>query len=126
MNQMLRCSLLSTNKNLTPAAFLKPAFTIIAIVFSIGFAVAQKPAHAGKAKTEMKLCGTMEGIAERMKTDPVLRARVEQNERDYQNWLNNPSSNNVANGGVTNSVAWPGYYSCSSTYSIAKPMDSYR
>ncbi|MES2848887.1 MAG: M43 family zinc metalloprotease [Bacteroidota bacterium] len=96
MTRLLRCSLFSTNKAFK-STFLKPALTIITIIFSAGLALAQKPAHTGKMKPEMKRCGTMEGIAEMMKTDPELRARVEQNERDYQNWLHNPNRNNIAN-----------------------------
>ena len=94
MNRMLHNFLLSRNKNLK-TLFLKPALTAIALAFCFGQAMAQKPKKAAaksKPASEMKRCGTMEGIQELMKTDPELKARVEQNERDFQTWFENQNN----------------------------------
>lgn len=98
MKRMLLNFLLSKNKNVK-SLFLKPALCLIAVVFCFGQVMAQKqkPVKASKNKpaSEMKRCGTMEGIERQMQTDPELRARVEQNERDFQEWLNNRNNPNA-------------------------------
>ena len=88
MNRMLHNFLLSKNKDLN-ALFLKPALTIIAVAFCFVQVIAQKPAASSKVKPVLKRCGTMEALDQQMQTDPELRARLEQNERDFQTWLAN-------------------------------------
>jgi len=96
MKRMLHNFLLSTNKNST-SFFLKPALCFMAAVLCFGHAEAQKKkkpsaVNSNRPASQMKRCGTMEGIELQMQTDPELRARVEQNERDFQNWLANGNS----------------------------------
>lgn len=89
---MLRIFLLSGDQNFNPFPH-KTITLLLVFAFSITHAFAQKPARvAPKTKADMKRCGTMEGLEERANLDPDFRAILERNERDYQNWLNNPSS----------------------------------
>ncbi len=109
MKRMLLNFLLSSNKNFKILA-LKPALTITALVFCFVQVSAQKAKPAAKTKnkpaSEMKRCGTMEGIEEMKRLDPQFRAMVEQNEREFQNWLTNPASGTA--GRPTSPAALPG------------------
>lgn len=93
MIRMLLNFLLFPNKNFKALA-LKPVLAVLIVACCFSQATAQKKKPAAKVKTqkEMKRCGTMEGLQQQMLVDPELKARVEQNERDFQNWLNNPNS----------------------------------
>lgn len=94
MNRMLPGFLLFPNKNFKTLV-LKPALTIAAVLFCLLQVSAQKTKPAAKIKnrpaSEMKRCGTMEGIEEMKRLDPQFRAMVEQNERDFQRWLTDPN-----------------------------------
>lgn len=65
--------------------FRNSLLTIIAAAFCFINTEAQK--HTTKTKPALKRCGTMEGLQKQMLTDPVLKARVDQNEREFQTWL---------------------------------------
>ncbi len=95
MKRMLRIFLLSKNKHIK-LQFLKPALTIIAIALCFGPVMAQKPVPAAKTKAPLQRCGTMEALQQQMQTDPELRARLEQNESEFQQWLINNGNNNQA------------------------------
>lgn len=72
---------------------VKTLFLITIAAFCFIHTQAQK--HTGKTKPELKRCGTMEGLEKQMLTDPELKARVEQNERDFEAWQQN-KNNGVA------------------------------
>lgn len=95
MKRMLLNFLLSPNKNF-PTLSSKLLLTVATLLCCFMQLSAQKTKQAAKNKykpsSDMKRCGTMEGIELQMQTDPELRARVEQNERDFQNWLANPNN----------------------------------
>ena len=95
MKRMLLNLLLFPNK-IFKTTTLKPALAIAAVVLCFVQVSAQKTKPSAKVKNptaaQMKRCGTMEGLELQMQTDPELRARVEQNERDFQEWLRNPNA----------------------------------
>jgi len=109
MKRMLRNCLLFPIKN-CKTLILKPALTFAALVFCFIQVSAQKPKPSAKTKnkpaSEMKRCGTMEGIEEMKRLDPEFRAMMEQNERDFQNWLANP--NNTSSQRPVSPAALPG------------------
>ncbi len=105
MKKMLLNFLLLRKRN-SGANFLTSSLTLLLVAAACMPVLAQKPSAAKPAAT-MKRCGTMEGIQQQMLIDPVLRARIEQGEIDYQNSLRDAANGQQNRPGTPTTLPGP-------------------